>query len=236
RGGDFDAPNINHNLIRPLNLSTPQKADLVAFLRGALTDPRVAAGTSPFDRPTLYTESSRVPQITGAGTAGSGGNIPQVTAIEPPLLGSPSFTVGVSNALGGAPAVLVIDSNDPGTGPGIPATGSFARVSINLSGSGAGQGFGSVRLQIPNSSALLGSTLFGRWFVSDPNAAGGVAVAPAFKITIFGEAPAIGPNPIDDAQTFVIQQYRDFLNREPDASGLAFWSNQVTSCGTNPTC
>src|SRR5215212_2006789 len=62
RGGDFDAPNIDRNRIRALGLSAQQRADLVAFLRGALTDPRVAAGQAPFDRPMLYTESTRVPQ------------------------------------------------------------------------------------------------------------------------------------------------------------------------------
>src|SRR6266850_1388204 len=236
RGGDFDAPNINHNLIRPLGLSAPQKSDLLAFLRGALTDPRVAAGTAPFDRPTLYSESTRVPQVTGSGTQGSGGNVPQVTAFEPPLAGNPSFAVGVSNALGGATAVLVIDSNDPGTGPNIPATASFARLTVQLSGSGAGQGFGSASLLIPANPALIGSTFFGRWYVKDPNAAGGVAVTPVFKFTIFGDATAIGPNPIDDTQSYVTQQYRDFLNREPDQSGLSFWTNQITACGSNQTC
>ena len=43
------------------------------------------------------------------------------------------------------------------------------------------------------------------------------------------------PN-IDDPEFFVTQHYRDFLNREPDASGLAFWVNQITSCGTNAQC
>ena len=49
----------------------------------------------------------------------------------------------------------------------------------------------------------------------------------------FGSLPA---NKIDDPQFFVIQHYRDFLNREPDASGLAFWVNQITSCGTDSQC
>ena len=236
RGGDFNAPNIDHNLIRPLNLSPQQKSDLVAFLRGALTDPRVVAGAAPFDRPTLYGESNRVPQIIGSGTPGAGGNVPRATAIEPPLAGNASFTVGVSNALGGAQAVLVIDSNDPGVGPAIPATGSFARLNVQLSGSGAGQGYGSASLLIPANPALIGTILFGRWFVRDANAAGGVAVSPAFKFTIFGDAASLGPNPIDDAQTFVAQNYRDFLNREPDTGGLAFWSNQINSCGSDQTC
>jgi hypothetical protein len=47
---------------------------------------------------------------------------------------------------------------------------------------------------------------------------------------------ALPPNKIDDPQFFVAQHYRDFLNREPDASGLAFWVNEITSCGTNAQC
>src|SRR5205807_6227493 len=43
-------------------------------------------------------------------------------------------------------------------------------------------------------------------------------------------------NPIDDPQTFVRWQYRDFLNREPDPDGLAFWINEITSCGSNAQC
>jgi len=38
------------------------------------------------------------------------------------------------------------------------------------------------------------------------------------------------PNPIDDAAFFVAQHYRDFLNREPDAPGLAHWTNEITEC------
>ena len=232
RGGDFNAPNIDHNLIRPLGLSPQQKSDLVAFLRGALTDPRVAAATAPFDRPALYSESNRVPQITGTGSAGSGGIVPQVTAIEPPLIGNPSFTVGVSSALGAAQSVLVIDSNDPGAGPNVPATGSFARVATRLSGSGAGQGYGSVSLAIPNTPSIVGSTFYGRWYVTDVNASGGVAVSPAFKMTVFGE-PSSAPNPIlavDDAgiSFFVRQQYLDFLGREPEAGEP--WSAVLRGC------
>jgi cytochrome c peroxidase len=242
RGGDFDAPNIDHNLIRPLNLSPQQKSDLIAFLSRPLIDPRVAAGIAPFDRPTLYSESSRVPQILDSGTPGTGGNTPQVIAVEPPLVGNPNFTVGVMNALGGAQAVLLIDTNDPGTGPNIPATGSFARINLNLSGSGAGQGFGSVSLLIPNLSSLAGSTFFGRWFITDPNAAGGVAVTPAFKFTVFGESTS-SANAIDDPQFFVRQQYRDFLGREPDAVGFDNWVSTLVNCPSggfgeldNPQC
>ncbi|HEV2830060.1 MAG TPA: DUF4214 domain-containing protein [Pyrinomonadaceae bacterium] len=49
----------------------------------------------------------------------------------------------------------------------------------------------------------------------------------------FGALPA---NKIDDPQFFVAQHYRDFLNREPDASGLAHWVNEITNCGVDAQC
>jgi len=44
------------------------------------------------------------------------------------------------------------------------------------------------------------------------------------------------PNPIDDPQFFVRQHYLDFLGREPDPPGLAFWTNEITSCGSDAQC
>ncbi|CAN5578390.1 hypothetical protein BH20ACI3_BH20ACI3_04880 [soil metagenome] len=44
------------------------------------------------------------------------------------------------------------------------------------------------------------------------------------------------PTPIDDAQFFVRQHYLDFLNPPADDLGLAFWTNQITECGTNANC
>ncbi len=43
-------------------------------------------------------------------------------------------------------------------------------------------------------------------------------------------------NQIDDARLFVTQHYRDFLNRQPDTSGLAFWTDEILSCGTDQQC
>jgi hypothetical protein len=192
RGGDFNAPNKDPR-VRPLNLTAGQKADLVAFLKRPMTDARVRDELPPFDRPQLYTETNRVPVITGTGRAGSGGIIPQATAIEPPLAGNPSFTVGVSRGLGGTQAVLVIDSSDPGVGSSIPSSGSFARVAVNLTGSGNGSGFGSVSLPIPNDPAFIGQTFYGRWYIADAGAASGFSVTPAFRFTVFGDS-STAPN------------------------------------------
>jgi cytochrome c peroxidase len=190
RGGDFNAPNKDPR-VRPRGLNNQQRADLVAFLKRPFTDPRVRDELPPFDRPQLYSESGRVPVVTGAGRAGSGGILPQAMAIEPPMVGNPSFTVAVSRGLGGAQAVLVIDSNDPGVGSSIPATGSFLRVQVNTSGSGNGNGFSSYSVPIPNNPALIGQTFFGRWYITDAGAANGFSVSQAFRFTVFSNNPTV---------------------------------------------
>jgi hypothetical protein len=43
-------------------------------------------------------------------------------------------------------------------------------------------------------------------------------------------------NPIDDAREFAARQYRDFFLREPDTPGLDFWTNEITTCGSDATC
>ena len=62
---------------------------------------------------------------------------------------------------------------------------------------------------------------------------GGPVIA---TITITDDAGEISANPIDDAQNYVCQHYHDFLNRQPDAPGLQFWTNQITSCGSDQQC
>jgi aldose sugar dehydrogenase len=55
-------------------------------------------------------------------------------------------------------------------------------------------------------------------------------------VTVTDNESANGPNPIDSTNSFVYQHYIDFLNRPPDAPGFAFWTNNISSCGANPTC
>jgi hypothetical protein len=45
-----------------------------------------------------------------------------------------------------------------------------------------------------------------------------------------------GGNAIDMPEYFVRQHYLDFLSREPDSAGLAFWSNQLRGCGNDFNC
>jgi hypothetical protein len=40
----------------------------------------------------------------------------------------------------------------------------------------------------------------------------------------------------DAAQFFVRQHYSDFLGRDADAAGLAFWAGEINGCGTDAAC
>lgn len=188
RGGDFNAPNKDPR-VRPRGLSAQQKAALVAFLSRPLTDTRVQEESGPFERPTLFTESGRGAQIVGTGQAGSGNFQPRMIAIEPPLLGNRNFTVATSQSLGGAVATLVVAHADPGVANSIPV-GDVANLVTTLDGTGAGQGVGSVNVDLSDAS-LPGQTLFGRWYITDPAAPNGLAVSQAFQVTVFGDSNRI---------------------------------------------
>jgi hypothetical protein len=60
---------------------------------------------------------------------------------------------------------------------------------------------------------------------------------PNIVVTLLDNDAADGlNNPADDARFFVRMHYLDFLNRNPDASGWDFWTNQITSCGNDAGC
>jgi len=43
-------------------------------------------------------------------------------------------------------------------------------------------------------------------------------------------------NPIDDPANFVGEHYHDFLNRQSDTDGQAFWTREITACGSDQQC
>jgi hypothetical protein len=59
-------------------------------------------------------------------------------------------------------------------------------------------------------------------------------------LTINSNDAVSGPSPVRaasfDNAFFVRQQYLDFLNREPDASGFGFWQGNITECGADEGC
>src|SRR6185436_10079453 len=73
--------------------------------------------------------------------------------------------------------------------------------------------------------------------LSMPSGSGVTLGSPAAAtVTITDIDSPTTANPIDIPSFFVHQHYLDFLNREPDADGLAYWTNQITSCGNDTQC
>ncbi|OLE53079.1 MAG: hypothetical protein AUG51_14845 [Acidobacteria bacterium 13_1_20CM_3_53_8] len=122
------------------------------------------------------------------------------------------------------------------TGDGTPVAGA----SVRLSGS---------------ASALTVTDSLGRYSFEGVNPSGFYLVMPskanynfnpanrAFsqlgsitEAAFTGEAQPETANPLDTPEYFVRQQYLDFLGREPDAGGLAYWTAQFEACGTNGGC
>ena len=42
--------------------------------------------------------------------------------------------------------------------------------------------------------------------------------------------------PLENVDFFVTQHYADFLSRKPDPGGLAYWTGEITGCGSNAAC
>jgi CubicO group peptidase (beta-lactamase class C family) len=55
-------------------------------------------------------------------------------------------------------------------------------------------------------------------------------------LQMLADPEAFRVNPIALDSFFVRQHYLDFLNREPDPSGLEFWVNNIAVCGADETC
>jgi CSLREA domain-containing protein len=73
--------------------------------------------------------------------------------------------------------------------------------------------------------------------LSNPTGGAVLGSTAAATLTIDGQESAPPPsNTIDDSVNFVRQHYHDFLNREPDADGLQFWTNEIEKCGQDAQC
>jgi hypothetical protein len=57
-----------------------------------------------------------------------------------------------------------------------------------------------------------------------------VFFTPSSATVTINDSTSPTANAIDDTDAFVRQHYHDFLNREADATGLAFWKNNIDKC------
>ncbi|HET6202415.1 MAG TPA: VCBS repeat-containing protein [Planctomycetota bacterium] len=148
-------------------------------------------GGSPYTGGTkifIQTPQARLTEI-GVGCAGSNG-VPQIGTNGPPEIGNALFSVELSSALPGAIAVHFLCLGQTSV-PFGPCT-VYADLFSTLAASGAvvtnALGLGQVTLPVPNSTAIIGATLYEQWAVLDPAGpipiAGGVALSAGLKIEV----------------------------------------------------
>lgn len=155
-------------------LTPEQLAEVKDFLVNALTDPRVANAEPPFDRPDLYSE--RVPYEAnehGTGTPGTGGQVPEILASSPALVGSPDFKIGVGRGRPLARAVLRVGMSAE---PQLPLAPGLEPIALRVTFLDPG-GIGTMRMPLPADPELIGRRLRVRWVITDPGATSGLALS-----------------------------------------------------------
>ena len=79
--------------------------------------------------------------------------------------------------------------------------------------------------------------LFNGTWGNYPFFASGIVIASGMEQGLFVLRPQLSlPVHIDYEPYFVRQHYRDFLLREPDEPGLAFWSHEIAACMADRNC
>jgi len=109
---------------------------------------------------------------------------------------------------------------------------SLGKITFN-----PGETLKTFRILLVNDNSVEGDEVLDLALTNPTGAGVGLGSPNTATITILdNDISASASNPIDQAQFFVRQHYFDFLNREPDAAGLNFWTNEITSCGADPAC
>jgi hypothetical protein len=163
-----------------------------------------------------------------------------VPVINPKFIGTgASFqlsTVAVPIVPGQSQTILVAGDNMNAAPSGTVTGVSISINSPYISVSNVQQlnGFGIPVISFDINPSIL--TPPGEYSVRAISSAGQVAyVSGGLTVDLPNGVPA-GQNLSDNSQFFVAQHYRDFLSREPDQSGLNFWTGEIESCGTNAAC
>ena len=91
-----------------------------------------------------------------------------------------------------------------------------------------------INVLVNEDSKAEGTESFNISLSNPTNGVVGTVATASVQITDDASEPVT--NVIDDPETFVGQHYHDFLNRQADATGLEFWTNTITSCGSDAQC
>lgn len=186
RGGDFHV-NQSPNLL-PRGYTAHEKDGLEALLL-TLTDPRLAQGVAPFDRPRLGSENGRFVQALGPGLPTAAGRPVIADAPLPARLGEAQFALTLSGVTPGAFSLLLFDF------VGIePSVGNYNFVvgvtpTLLCVPRGAAPAIGNVGVQhvpmpLPGDVSFRGLVLFAQWLSLEPSTEMGIVTSNGLRIEI----------------------------------------------------
>jgi hypothetical protein len=124
--------------------------------------------------------------------------------------------------------------NDCGVMNGIASARCDYATAVGRLRFAAGETVKTIAVPIVDDAYAEGSESFSISLNSPSGASLGSATMATIRIN--DNESTNGLNPIDQAEFFVRQHYIEFLTREPDPTGLAFWRDQITSCGADSQC
>jgi uncharacterized delta-60 repeat protein len=132
-------------------------------------------------------------------------------------------------------AAAVIYSTNPAAGAGAASERSDYTFATGTLRFAPGETSKTFNLFVTDDAHVEGDELFSVSLNSATGAGLGTPTVSSVRITDNDATPSAA-NPADDTAFFVRQHYRDFLGRDPDAPGFAFWTGEVDGCGTDLQC
>jgi hypothetical protein len=122
-------------------------------------------------------------------------------------------------------ATVSYATSDGSAHSGIDYTGTSGTLTF-----GAGVASQTITIPIINNTLVDGTRSFSLT-LSNPSSALSIASQNLNTVSIVDDESTL-----DNPLFYVRQHYFDFLNRQPDASGLSFWTNEIASCSTDAQC
>ncbi|MFN2416929.1 MAG: DUF4214 domain-containing protein [Pyrinomonadaceae bacterium] len=198
-------------------------------------------GTTLQNMPSFITSEAGTVTVGAESTTTLNVGVPAATpVINPSFIGTgASFqlsTVAVP-VVPGQPATILIGGDNliaaaPGTSPGVSVSVNSPYIAV--SNVQQLNGFGIPVISFDITPSIV--TPPGEYSVRAVSASGQVAYVSGGLTVDLPNAVTAGQNLSDDSTFFVAQHYRDFLSREPDQSGLNFWTGEIESCGADAAC
>ena len=180
-----------------------------------------------------------VGQIVGAGYSNHAMVLTPLAQTNSIQLGSATFSVGEGGGVATINAVRTGDTSYPATVSYMTTNGSGKEGTDYEAASGtlnfaAGEAAKTFQVLIVDNGFADGPRTVN---LTLNNASGAALGTPGSAVlTIADNDPASVSNPLDSPSSFVQLHYYDFLARFPDQSGWDFWTNQITTCGSNAQC